>query len=238
MMGRPPYQPTISGAVTKDDGTPVSGVAVTADNGGGADTTDASGYYEIVVPYEWSGAVSASLSGYYFTDKSYTNIVADQTSQDFSGFQPTISGSTGVAGATVTVSGVGSVVSSPGYSVVVPYRWSGTVEVSLTNYDFPESPRSFSNLTTDQINQDFLPYQPTISGSTGVAGASVTVSDVGSVVSTPIYSATVPYGWNGTVEASLAGYDFPESPRSYTNVTANQVNQDFTPYQPTLSADG
>jgi hypothetical protein len=150
--------------VRKADGTPLAGVSVTADNDGESATTDASGYYEIVVPYEWSGAVSASLSGYYFTNTSYATVISDRTGQDFSGFQPMISGSTNVAGATVTISGMGSVVSMPGYSVIVPYGWSGTVEVSLTGYGFPESPRSYTNVTANQVNQDFTPYQPTISG--------------------------------------------------------------------------
>ncbi len=229
------WQPTISGYVRKSDGTPLAGANVTADNGGRSDTTDASGYYEIVVPYEWSGAVSATLSGYHFTDKNYSNVVADEANQDFSGFQPTISGSTGVAGATVTVSGVGSVISTPSYSVTVPYGWSGTIEVSLAGYYFSESPRSFTNVTANQTGQDFTPYQPTISGYTGVAGATVTVSGVGSVVSTPGYSVTVPYGWSGAVEATLSGYDFIESPRSFTNVTTDLTGQDFTPYQPTIS---
>ena len=229
------YQPTISGYVKEADGTPLEGAAVTSNNGGGSDTTDAMGYYEVIVPYEWSGAVSATLADYYFAGNSYTNVVADQANQYFSGFQPTISGSTDVAGATVTVSDVGSAVSTPGYSITVPYGWSGTAEATLDEYHFPESPRSYTNVIADQTNQDFTPFQPTISGSTDVAGTTVTVSGVGSVVSTPTYSVTVPYGWSGIVEASLAGYHFPESPRSYSSVTSNQTNQDFTAYQPIIS---
>lgn len=230
-----PYQPTISGTVIKEDGTPLEGATVTADSDGGSDTTDAVGYYEFIVPYNWSGIVSATSSGYHFTDKSYANVIVNQPDQNYSGYQPTISGSTALVGATVTISGIGNVISAPEYSVIVPYGWSGTVGVSLTDYGFTESPRSFTNVTTDLTNQDFTPFQPTISGSTGVAGATVTVSGVGSVVSSPNYSVTVPYGWSGTVEVTLADYGFPESPRSYSNVALDQTNQDFTPYQPAIS---
>jgi hypothetical protein len=229
------YQPKISGYVTKSDGTPLPGSTVTANNGGGNATTDATGYYELNIPYNWTGTVSATLAGYAFTDKNYTSVITDQANQNFSGFQPTISGSTGVAGATVTVSGVGTVVSTPDYTVTVPYGWSGTITAELAGYDFTNSPLSYANVTTGITGQNFTPFQPTISGSTGITGATVTVSGVGSVVSTPEYSMTVPYGWSGTVEASLTGYGFPDSPRNYTNVTVNQVNQDFTPYQPTIS---
>ena len=58
----------------------------------GSDMPDASGYYEITVPYNWSGTVRAVLIGYHFTDKNYTNVISDQTEQDFEAFQPTLSG--------------------------------------------------------------------------------------------------------------------------------------------------
>ncbi len=228
------YQPTISGTVKKADGTPLAGAIVAGNNGGGSDTTDTAGFYEFPIPYNWTGDVSVSLAGYHFTDKNHTSIIADQTNQDYSGFQPMISGSTGIAGATVTFSGVGSVVSSPSYSVTVPYGWSGTVEVTLAGYNF--TPQTYSTpVIANQTNQNFTGFQPTISGSTGIAGATVTFSGIGSVISTPSYSVTVPYGWSGTVETTLAEYNFAESPRDHTNVTADITGQDFTPNQPTIS---
>jgi hypothetical protein len=237
----PGYQPTISGYVRNAAGTGLSGATVSANNGGGSTTSAANGYYEVVVPYNWSGAVTATLAGYSFTAKNYTNVITDQTNQNFSGFQPTISGyvrksdGTGLSDATVTVNnGGGSTATNASgyYQITVAYNWSGAVSASLSGYSF--TAKNYANVRTDQTNQNFSGFQPTISGSTGVAGATVTVSDVGSVISTPAYSVTVPYGWSGTIEAGLAGYHFPESPRSYTNVTANQTNQNFTG-QPTYS---
>ena len=223
-----PYQPTISGS------TEQAGATVTASGVGSVVSTPA---YSITVPYGWSGTVSVSLTGYNFTEspRTYADITADVTNQNFTPYQPTISGNTGIAGATVTVSGVGSVVSTPAYSITVPYGWSGTVSASLTGYNFPESPRSYTNVTSNKTNQNFTPYQPTLSGSTGIAGATVTVSGIGSFVSSPAYSVVVPYGWNGTVEVSLPGYNFPESPQSYTNLTSDQANQDYNPFQPAIS---
>ncbi len=48
-------------------------------------TADGSGNYAITVPYYWSGTVTPSLSGYTFTPslQSYTNVITDQTGQDY-----------------------------------------------------------------------------------------------------------------------------------------------------------
>lgn len=42
------------------------------------------------------------------------------------------------------------------------------------------------------------------------------------------YVASVPLGWSGTVTPTKAGYTFSPVTRVYSNVTANQVNQDYT----------
>lgn len=42
------------------------------------------------------------------------------------------------------------------------------------------------------------------------------------------YSGTVDYGWSGTVTPIKAGYLFSPFSRDYTNVTSEQLNQDYT----------
>ena len=65
--GAPPG-PTylISGDV--DDGVnPIEGVLVSADNGGGSDTTNAAGHYELSVPAGtagWTGTITPTKTGY------------------------------------------------------------------------------------------------------------------------------------------------------------------------------
>ena len=55
----------ITGFVFEQDSiTPISDVNVSADNGGGSTLTDANGYYEIVVDYNWSGNVTPSKYAY------------------------------------------------------------------------------------------------------------------------------------------------------------------------------
>ncbi len=64
-----------------DGNTPLGGGLVDANNNGGiSDITDANGYYEVVVPYNWSGKVTPIKEGYTFEPNSvwYYNVVADE----------------------------------------------------------------------------------------------------------------------------------------------------------------
>jgi hypothetical protein len=77
----------ISGYVKDTSGAALSGVAITATNGGGSTASDASGYYELTEVYNWSGTITAALSGYSFAEspRSYSNIRTDQNNADFTG---------------------------------------------------------------------------------------------------------------------------------------------------------
>ena len=57
-------------------GTPIPGVRVSANNGGGSDTTDSRGRYNVKVPYGWSGELTLEKEGYKFDPASvaYTNV--------------------------------------------------------------------------------------------------------------------------------------------------------------------
>lgn len=67
---------TISDAVMVG-GTPIVGVQVSANNGGGTATTDSKGRFSVKVPYNWSGEIALSKPGFMFPSKSYTNITED-----------------------------------------------------------------------------------------------------------------------------------------------------------------
>jgi hypothetical protein len=242
------YQPKISGYVKRTNGTALSGATVSA-SGAASTTTNASGYYEIIVPYDWSGTLTASKSGYNFTAKNYTNITTDQTNQDFTGYQPMISGyvkkadGTALSGATVSANnGGGSGLTDAGgyYEIIVPYNWSGTLTASLTGYGF--TAKNYTNITTDRTNQNFTGFQPTISGyvkkadGTALSGATVSANNGGGSGITDAsgyYEIIVPYNWSGILTASLTGYGF--TAKNYTNITTDQTNQNFTAFQPTIS---
>jgi len=72
-----------------------------------------------------------------------------------------------------------------------------------------------------------------ISGNTGIGGATLSYTD--GTLKTAMadisgnYSFTVPSGWSGTVTPFLANYIFSPSSKPYTNVLANQIDQNYTP---------
>ena len=65
----------------------------------------------------------------------------------------------------------------------------------------------------------------------GLAGATMAFSNGGVTATTDlkgVYAHNVSVGWSGTVTPSKTGYTFEPSSRSYSNVTSDQVHQDYT----------
>jgi hypothetical protein len=73
---------------------------------------------------------------------------------------------------------------------------------------------------------------PSISGNAGVGGVSLTytagVVRIATSEANGDYTFSVPLGWSGTVTPSKEGYCFLPISRSYSDVTANRVGEDFT----------
>lgn len=112
---------TISGWVKTGGGTAISGVLM----GGlpGNPQTDTNGQYTGTVPYGWSGTVTPARAGYTFapSTRSYANVTANQTSQNYAGSggytQPTVTTAAVTSiGTTTAVSG-GNVTSDGGAAV-------------------------------------------------------------------------------------------------------------------------
>jgi hypothetical protein len=84
--------PIISGKVTHFDGVttiPLAGVSVTATNGATTALTDASGQYQVTVPYYWAGEISIDWPNARFlpVSRTYSGMTANQTEQNFRGPQ-------------------------------------------------------------------------------------------------------------------------------------------------------
>jgi CSLREA domain-containing protein len=232
-----PITYTISG------NTGIGGVTLTYFDGSTKSvTSDSSGNYSFTVLYNWSGVVSPSLNGYTFSpaNRTYTNILADQSGQDYStSGAHNISGNVGVARASLTYTdGTLRTMTADGngnYSLPVSNGWSGTVTPSLSGYTFSPSNLSFSYVTTDQNGKNFspTPITFTISGNAGVGNVTLNYTDgVQKSVnsdSSGNYSLTVSYNWSGSVTPSLVGYVFSPASTSFSNVLADQTGQNFTP---------
>jgi hypothetical protein len=215
-------------------------------------TADGSGNYSFAVSYNWSGTVTPSLTGYSFSpaSRTYSNVLSNQTSQNYTAtaITFTISGNAGVASATLSYTdGTPKTATSDGtgnYSFTVSYNWSGTVTPSLTGYNFTPTNRTYSNVLSDQTGQNYTATAITftISGNAGVASATLSYTDgtpkTATSDGTGNYSFTVSYNWSGTVTPSLTGYTFSPTNRSYSNVLSNQTNQNYTATAITFTISG
>ncbi|MHC4867992.1 MAG: carboxypeptidase-like regulatory domain-containing protein [Planctomycetota bacterium] len=113
--------------------------------------------------------MTPAKTGWHFSPASwpYSNIVADQTNQEYTGYQPTISGyvtdgaGAGMAGVSVSADGGGSAVTDDAgyYEIVVPYDWSGTVTPAKAAWGFDPAARIYSNVVTDQTNQNYTAWR-------------------------------------------------------------------------------
>lgn len=76
---------TISGYIENICNIPIAGVMVDANNGGGQDTTDANGLYEVWVDYNFSGTLTPSKALYTFdpNKRGYTDVLQDWITEDY-----------------------------------------------------------------------------------------------------------------------------------------------------------
>jgi len=145
--------------------------------------------------------------------------------------QRTISGNTGVG--SVTLGGLGVTSDGSGdYTATVSDGWSGTVTPSKTGYTFTPPSRTYSDVTSNQTSQNYTAAltSHTISGNTGVGRVTLVTLDGLGVTSdgSGNYTATVSDGWSGTVTPSKTGYTFTPLSRTYSNITGDQLNQNYT----------
>ncbi len=237
---------TISGYVRKPDNSPISGVEMSGLPGN--PSTNSSGSYSGTVEYGWSGTVTPSKAGYTFSpsNRAYSNVTSDQSNQNYTGTLQTFTISGYVREADnspiseVVMSGLPenpSTNSSGYYSGTVEYGWSGTVTPSKAGYTFSPANRSYSNVNSNYTDQNYTGMLQTftISGYVrdpgGIGIAEVTMNGLPenpSTNSSGYYSGTVEYDWSGTVTPMKTEYTFSPSNRSYSNVTSDQFNQNYT----------
>jgi len=81
----PPSTVSITGYIKNECNLPIEGVLVAADNGGGQDTTDMNGFYEVWVDYKWSGMVTPSREHYTFDPNwiSCVDVPANEQNQNY-----------------------------------------------------------------------------------------------------------------------------------------------------------
>ncbi|GAI11211.1 unnamed protein product, partial [marine sediment metagenome] len=174
-------QSTIFGYITEPDANvPVEGVFVDANNGGGSDTTDANGYYQLTVDYGWSGTVDPNKTGYTFEPNGieYNNVTTDQN-DNYTVILDTFIIS-GYAVDSEMLAPLEDVLVSPDndggpytskyyggghattdangyYEVLVDYNWSGNAVPSKYAYAFEPDSITYADVTEDEAEeQDYV----------------------------------------------------------------------------------
>ncbi len=169
----------ISGFVVEQDYiTPINDVNVSAENGGGPWTsrygggstlTDADGYYELWVDYNWSGSVTPRKYACAFMPDSihYEDVNQDYSSQDYTGhtFDFRITGfvsndcNAPVEGVLVDADNGGGqdLTDANGfYEVWVDSAWSGVLTVSRQSYTFEPVWMSYVDVQADLDGQNYI----------------------------------------------------------------------------------
>jgi len=144
----------------------------------------------------------------------------------------TVSGSVEIGGVTMKGLPGNPVTNANGYyTVSVDYGWNGVVEPTKVGYTFEPPNRTYTKVVSDQDNQSYSAtiITLTISGSTGIAGA-VLDGLPGNPVTDQSgrYTATVNYGWTGTVVPVKDGCVFTPSSKQYNPVSKDQPNNNYT----------
>jgi len=158
----------------------------------------------------------------------------------------TISGSVGQPG--VTMSGLPNTVSDNNgyYSAVVDYGWSGTVTPILPGFTFEPKQRKYTQVTSNQTNQDYVAniMTYTISGLVSVDGKPLAGVAMDGLPGTPVtssngtYLAIVDYGFTGSAAPMKEGYIFTPGSKQYTAVNRDMPNQNYTGALVTFTISG
>ena len=155
----------------------------------------------------------------------------------------TLSGSTGVSG--VTMKGLpGSPVTDENgsYSVTVKFGWRGTVTPMKDGYNFEPRSKTYQEVIGDMTNEDYagMPVTYTIAGKVG----SMEGVEMSGLPGNPItgtdgtYTATVDWGWKGTVTPIKEGYQFTPTNKGYPPVKSNKTKENYTAEPVTLLISG
>lgn len=156
---------TITGRVMTSDGFPVSGVQLTGLPG--SPTTGIDGTYTAYVSHGFTGVATPTRSGCTFTPahRNYIDAAYNYTGQDYvlatgayeisgtildQGGQP-------VAGVVMTgLPGEPATNANGQYRTTVPHGYNGTAEPVAQSTTFAPPIRSYSNVTSNQTNHDYV----------------------------------------------------------------------------------
>jgi hypothetical protein len=235
----------------------VPGVVISGQPGGLTCLTNSQGLYELLVPYDWMpfpqrGTVTPSKYGYSFVPSSvdYNDVRMDRYEQNYVATEITLaitgmirdSAYNVVAGVKITSSpDVGIVYSDPngGYSLLVPYGYSGRIAPQRDSMTFMPASRDYNNVTEPFGGQDYMANglfhrisgRITDMNGGGLSGVGIiadpnhgpTYTDSGGY-----YFIDVNNHYSGVLEPSKYGFKLQPLSRTYSDVTSPQTGQDYS----------
>ncbi|UCF17996.1 MAG: hypothetical protein JSW59_02380 [Phycisphaerales bacterium] len=145
----------------------------------------------------------------------------------------TISGSVGMSGVRMTGLPGNPITDLNGYYMAkVPSGFTGKVTPIREGYKFEPASRQYTEVTSNRDNDNYTAeiVKLWIAGTTRKEGV-----EMNGLPGDPItdkngnYSATVDYGWSGTVTPLKEGFVFEPANMQYTRLTSNQANQNYLP---------
>lgn len=167
---------TIAGVITDQHNNPLSQVTLTGDTI--TIVTDAQGHYTITVPTHWSGTLTPTMPDYTFSpvNLEFEDVQEDADTQNFTATYTgtyLISGivldssNEALAAITINIDGLDQLANiqtdeEGRFSLKVPADWSGSLTPSDEQYSFEPKKLVFSNLQSDQDEQEFMAQAITI----------------------------------------------------------------------------
>jgi len=118
------------------------------------------------------------------------------------------------------------------FPISIPDGSSGTLLFVLTAADINNNESADSNSASYSYDLSKVTFSGSVRSGTGAGISGVVMSGLPRNPSTDnngYYSATVSFGWSGTVTPTKSGgYTFTPASRSYSNVILDQTGQDYT----------
>ncbi len=202
-------------------------------------STDAALSTTLIAPF--STGVTAEISVVPSQESDSDAYLICEDLMEISGYVRT-EGGTGLEGVTITFSGGEGTATTDvnGYYLhEVSFGWSGTATPSLDGYEFSPESREYTEVTSDQTDQDYTGYflyvisgVVTDGGGGGIDEVTIAFSNSGGEATTAAdgsYTHTVKEGWTGDATPSKPCYTtFVPSFRHYDPVYSDQTGQDYT----------
>ena len=247
---RPRQDYTRSSTPTPSPAHRDDGAGATITYTGGLTTVDRRhGKLFIYRPHGWSGTVTPSKSGYAFTpaSRTYSVVTANQTSQDYTAgpIMYTISGTAGTAGCRCNHHLHWRLDHREhrhgGLLVHRRIRLVRHGDATEDRLHLSPASRSYTNVTTNQTAQDYTAIStpgPSLAMQEWQGQPSPTPAGPPPRTARGTTRSRSHTGWSGTVTPSKTGYTFSPSSRTYSYLTSNQTNQNYTATPVTYTISG